>query len=161
MQTTRCHQNQTVGIWHQCGLASRKNSVSQMTVKDEWLEHLTEKMNGWNDVGVWWNFLKSLPNPNCCSRRIPINSKLSMFTTKWIRPAWSQMQLIRRHPWSWWTILFQSRAPIFSKLANKKKTVLIQSSHSLHGQCSVDEIHKDKTQTPRGYFAAILVHKLQ
>lgn len=57
-----------------------------------------------------------LPKPNCCSRRIPIKTKLNMFTIRWITPACNQIQLTSLHPWCWCTILSQSRAPNFFNL---------------------------------------------
>jgi hypothetical protein len=65
---------------------------------------------------------RSLPNPNCCSSRIPMNSKLNMLTIRWTRPAWSHIQLMRRHPWCSWTTLAQLSAPIFSKLPKEMET---------------------------------------
>ena len=101
---THREKNKTSVIKEQIKTVNRSTST-----KKDW--HAEKMVNCTNSVLLW-----SLPKPNCCSRRIPMNSKLSMLITKWIRPAWSQIQLIRRHPWCWWTTLAQSRAPIFSKL---------------------------------------------
>lgn len=63
----------------------------------------------------------SLLNPNCCSRRIPINTRLSMLASRCITPACNQMQVTSLHPWCWCTTLFHSSPPSFSNLKRWKK----------------------------------------
>ena len=67
------------------------------------------------------DFDSYLPNPNCCSRRMPMKTRLSMFARRWIIPACNQIQVISLHPWCLSTTLVHSRAPNLSSLCKFKK----------------------------------------
>lgn len=58
----------------------------------------------------------NVPNPHFSSRGMPTNARLDILETRWIIPACNQIEEISLHAWCWWTILYQSRAPNFSKL---------------------------------------------
>lgn len=67
-------------------------------------------------LGIGLNSRQDIPKPNCCSRRIPIKTKLNMFASRWITPACNQIQLTSLHPWCPCTTLYHSRPPNFSNL---------------------------------------------
>lgn len=62
-----------------------------------------------------------IPNPNSCSSRIPITSRLNILANKWKMPACNQMQVISRQPSCLSTTLSTSRAPILSNLKKENK----------------------------------------
>lgn len=63
---------------------------------------------------------RCIPNPNSCSSRIPMKTRLNILASIWKTPACNHMQEIRRHAWCLWTTFSTSRAPIFSNLNRKK-----------------------------------------
>lgn len=71
--------------------------------------------------------MSNIPNPNCCSRRMPMKTRLSMFATRWITPACNQMQVTSLHPWCFWTTLVHSSAPNLSNLQELPQMLLIES----------------------------------
>lgn len=63
----------------------------------------------------------SIPKPNCCSRRIPMNTRLSILAARWMTPACNHIHVKRRQPWCFSTTLSHSSDPNFSNLTKNHK----------------------------------------
>jgi hypothetical protein len=74
-------------------------------------------------IDIQWTDDKNrdIPNPNCCSRRMPMKTRLNIFAAKWIIPACNQMHVTSLHPWWWFTTSSHLRAPIFVSLQKPTK----------------------------------------
>lgn len=79
------------------------------------------------------NKKRNIPKPNCCSIRIPMNTRLSMLATRWITPACNQIQVKSLHPWCLCSTLSQSKAPIFSNLQNHEKVMHCSNCKGFEG----------------------------
>lgn len=85
----------------------------------EWTVKLLSEREGSKQAAIsQLGLVGHLQNPNSCSRRIPIKRRLNILASKWIAPAWSQMQDTRRHPSPSSTTSFDSSAPNSSSLQN-------------------------------------------
>lgn len=67
---------------------------------------------------------RNIPNPNCCSRRMPMKTRLNMFAAKWTIPACNQMQVTSLHPSCWFTTSYHRSAPILDKLKKWSKNLI-------------------------------------
>jgi len=100
-----------------------------------------------NDIRILDNariITSTIPNPNSCSRRIPIKTRLNMLASTWTTPPCNHIQEKSRQTWCPWITLPTSRAPIFSNL-NKyknKKNFSIGTIHYSLQQCMTHEWNK-------------------
>lgn len=121
-----------------------------------------------NDEILRWR--RSLPKPKFCSSRIPMKTRLSIFASKWTRPACNQMHETSLQPWWWCTTLSQLRPPNLSNLCkNGEKGKRLDSivifsekfsysrSPSIHNQTSRFSI----TQNYQTYVLFHILKKLQ